>query len=462
MPLYCALFEDGEQRLSQALLGFPKLVAGAAGTDWRMRLAGVAELLAIDPAVDVAVRLLVSGRRFQRQLILTSLTGDSAALEALAHTVLALDDGSQRLVAACADRDAFDAAMNALPSSCLRLAAQPLRWRDAEIIDDRRLLPSFDSLGAMAIARGHAVCWQGTYRVFRAGADDVRAVCRNALAIEHLQEAPPALRKSQHDLAARFDTAVLAIDECLWLDPAAVPGAEAVLSFAERDAPAGRSLPARALVAIGNSDREIARYALHPGLFKTPTPLELAAAVVASGDFAAALAFMPPASWNPDSLDNVVSVDTAQTYLKRIDARLERLERELARRQATADECADLRRAIGIGREDPSFALVKARQILERLVRRLHAIHRPNQGDKALLFDMIRDLTGQTGRPSVLPRRIGHYLDTIRVLGNLEAHGVAGAGAAQVSRDDVELSLMMTLNVLEWFLLEHAADAASP
>jgi hypothetical protein len=141
--------------------------------------------------------------------------------------------------------------------------------------------------------------------------------------------------------------------------------------------------------------------------------------------------------------------------LIRIEHRLRRIEQELVRRGRTGSECDDLRKAMEISRHDPAFALVKARQILEKLVRRLYRQHRPNGPDKPLLFDMIRDLAGHANRAAVLPRHIANYLDTIRVLGNLEAHKDAdGASSAAVSESDVELSLLMTLNILEWYLLE--------
>lgn len=452
--MYCAQFEDGDQHLAQALIEFPTLVVGAEGEGWRTRLSGLADLLAGTPAIDVAVRLTLEGRRFNRQVLLTSLQGDTAALDDLAQALMGLDDGSQRLVAECTDRARFDGVAEGLPAACVRLASPPLVIGDARIIDDRRLLPSLAGLGVMALSRGHKLCWQGVYRQLDATADEVRAVRKNALAIEHLPQVPSALRRAQHDLATRFDSAGLCVDECLWLDAAALTDANAAVAATEAVAAKAAGLPARTLTPLDDAEIEIARCALHPALFRAYSPIELAGCAVASSHLASALAFAAPATWNPDTLENAMRVDSAHDYLKRIDTRLESLERELLRRRTAADECAELRRALGIGREDPSFALVKARQILERVVRRLYALHRPAQGDKALLFDMIRDLTGQSGKPAVLPRRIGHYLDTIRVLGNLEAHGASGAGAPQLSRDDVELSLMMTLNVLEWFLLE--------
>jgi len=175
----------------------------------------------------------------------------------------------------------------------------------------------------------------------------------------------------------------------------------------------------------------------------------------------ATIGWQPPASWRTGAAANAATLpDSTEGYLQRIESRLTALERTLAQRSLTAEECAELRKAIGISQQDASFALVKARQILEKIVRQLYRQHRPALPQKALLFEMIRDLTGQANRPAVLPRRIGHYLETIRVLGNLEAHaasvedGKGGAGSA-LSSDDVELSLLMMVNVIEWYLLEN-------
>ena len=60
----------------------------------------------------------------------------------------------------------------------------------------------------------------------------------------------------------------------------------------------------------------------------------------------------------------------------------------------------------------------------------------------------------------VFPRRIASYLHTLRVLGNLVAHGgpakVEGsADNSSLSESDVELTLLMTLNLVEWYLSEY-------
>jgi hypothetical protein len=71
------------------------------------------------------------------------------------------------------------------------------------------------------------------------------------------------------------------------------------------------------------------------------------------------------------------------------------------------------------------------------------------------LFNMIDELLDD-GR--IFPRRIASYLHTLRVLGNLVAHGGPGKvdDSSSLSESDVELTLLMTLNLVEWYLSEYA------
>ena len=109
-----------------------------------------------------------------------------------------------------------------------------------------------------------------------------------------------------------------------------------------------------------------------------------------------------------------------------------------------------------ISRADPPFALVKTRQILEGIVQRVYRDRKTGQPVKPL-YNMIDELLND-GR--VFPRRIASYLHTLRVLGNLVAHGgtakVEGsADNSSLSETDVELTLLMTLNLVEWYLFEY-------
>ena len=134
-------------------------------------------------------------------------------------------------------------------------------------------------------------------------------------------------------------------------------------------------------------------------------------------------------------------------YLARIDQRLDALERALSGRGSPAEEGVLLRKAVAIARADAPFALAKARQVVERIVERVYLERRPGQPIKPL-FNMIEDLTADG---AVFPKPIASYLHTVRVVGNIAVHG-DGTGGAPLSDSDVELSLLMTLNLVEWYL----------
>lgn len=103
-----------------------------------------------------------------------------------------------------------------------------------------------------------------------------------------------------------------------------------------------------------------------------------------------------------------------------------------------------------ISRSDPPFALAKARQIVEGVVQALYLERRP--GRPKPLLDMIEDLRGSD---PTIPRKITSYLQTLRVLGNLSVHARPG-DHGPASAADVELGLLMTLQSVEWYLLEYA------
>jgi hypothetical protein len=465
--MYCAEFGDGSTSVRQLLLRFPKWVdAGAAGGgEWNARLREAADLVTMTHELDFSVRLVVAADRFERQIFLNSFRDDPAALETLARHFLRLDDGAQGIVQLCADRQEYDAVQDALPRVCLAVAAEPMRKDGCVFAHDFLLLSAFGTMGAAALAAKSSICWQGAFRGYAPDAEARRVVQRNFIALDDLRGIPPALRDYERAIAGRFGTAAYLLDECLWLDDALVDSARTIVARTWHEGPGALGLPVCTLESVPESTRAVLRAAMQPALFAEPSPLEAVSAAVPMATAAATIGWQPPASWRSGAAANTATLpDSTEGYLQRIEARLTALEQALAQRSLTAEECAELRKAIGISQQDASFALVKARQILEKIVKQLYRQHRPTLPQKALLFEMIRDLTGQANRPAVLPRRIGHYLETIRVLGNLEVHvdsaeeGKAASGAA-LSRDDVELSLLMMVNVIEWYLLEHEQAA---
>jgi hypothetical protein len=94
---------------------------------------------------------------------------------------------------------------------------------------------------------------------------------------------------------------------------------------------------------------------------------------------------------------------------------------------------------------------VKTRQILEEIVQRIYCDFKKSPTVKPL-FNMIEEITAAG---TVVPRNIASYLHTVRVLGNLVVHSNPTAPPAALSEADRELSLLMTLLIVEWYLLEY-------
>ena len=483
--MYVAEFECGDAELRQILLLFPALVDAAtpAAQAWQERLGDATRHVLLAGNVEVTGRLRVAdlrplrtsassllrttGNRLQRELYLTTMSPLPATLEAVARSFLRLNEGAPGLIKLCADRARHDAAEIDLPPVCLRLAREPVERDGCVFVDDFRLRDALAALGTAALAHCSPMAWQSAFRAYRADAEERRSVQRNRIAIDQTARLARPLREHQQAIAQRFSDATLLENECLWVEPAFESAARDLIASVWQHGPGRLGLPACELERVEGSERDVLRCALHPALFDFPSPLIASGMACSITDAITAIAWQPPADWySAQRTDAVLAGDAAEEFLHRVETRLARLEHELERRQTVSAECIELRKAIAIGHEDPAFALVKARQILEGIVGRLYRIHRPNAQAKTMLFDMIRDLTGQSNRANVLPRHIGNYLDTVRVLGNLEAHrgadGDAKDAVGGLSRNDLELSLMMMLNVIEWFLLEHLPTEVAP
>lgn len=461
--MYCAEFDVESRSVRQLLLRFPKWVDDTAGGGraWNARLRETGNLVAMTRELDFTVRLTMTADGFERQIFLNSLRDDEGELETLARYFLRLDDGAQDMVQLCANRQEYEAAQEALPPICLAIAAGSMRKDGRSFAHDFQLLSAFGTMGTAAIAASVPICWQGAFHGYAPDAEARRIVQRNWIAVDDLPGVPAALRDYERAIAAQFGSAAYLLDECVWVEDALTEGARTIVARTWRDGPGAMGLPACALVPVADETHEVVRAAMHPALFLEPSPLDAVSAAVPTSKAVAAIGWQPPVSWRIGAASNATELpDSTEGYLQRIEARLTTLEQTLAQRSLSAEECAELRKAIGISQQDTSFALGKARQILERIVRRLYRQHRPALPQKSTLKEMIEDLTGRANRPAVLPRRIFPYLDAIRVLGNLEVHDAAQGGSeSRLSHKDVEVSLLMMVNVIEWYLLEH--DQAS-
>src|SRR5205807_3327336 len=169
--------------------------------------------------------------------------------------------------------------------------------------------------------------------------------------------------------AGRFGTATYLLDECLWADDALTDSARTIIARTWHEGPGALGLPVCTLEPVPEATREVLRAAMHPALFAEAAPLDAVSAAVQTATPVATIGWQPPASWRSGAASNAATLpDSTEGYLQRIESRLTALEQTLAQRSLTAEECVELRKAIGISQQDASFALVKARQILEKIV----------------------------------------------------------------------------------------------
>jgi Domain of unknown function (DUF4145) len=189
-------------------------------------------------------------------------------------------------------------------------------------------------------------------------------------------------------------------------------------------------------------------HSVSPGTLK---PWEKAAAAASIEE---ALAML---HWRPDEtsarlIRNGLRIGEGQTdKLKHIEEQLVRIERKLGNR--SAGQCTELRTAVSISRIDPGTALSKARRILEGIITQIYRDRNASQSTN-VLFEMIEKLLEDK---SLFPKKIASYLHTVRVLGNISVHsGPLGKGPeSPPDHVDVEITLLMLLQLVEWYLLEY-------
>lgn len=109
--------------------------------------------------------------------------------------------------------------------------------------------------------------------------------------------------------------------------------------------------------------------------------------------------------------------------------------------------CDELKKAISIAKVDPPFSLAKSRNILETIILDIYRKKIDEKKSKPL-FNMIEELLTIK---DLFPKAISVYLNTIRIMGNLIVH--AQDDKATISEYDIEIILLMTMNLVEWYVL---------
>jgi hypothetical protein len=378
-------------------------------------------------------------------------------LQPLAGNFLRLNALVDESVKLCLDQNQHDDLAGSFPKlHCwVRNAAYP--HSDCQLICDFRLFPLLDRLFEVALRRGWDMSVQFNVRRYRPTADDTRSLRKNLVHIESCG-LPQRLTDLQRSLVGRIDQARFLVDQFVGFGNAQARetlSEQIAEEFATRFGRFG--FPCASLEDSG-VDEQLSM-GFHSSLFLEATPMDKAAEAAAPDELGQLLGWQPLESWAGQLLSNTqIGYERDRDFLKGIELKLGDLERAVQTRNLAMEECSEFKKALSISRADPPFALVKTRQILEGIVQRVYRDRKRGQPGKPL-FNMIDELLADG---HVFPRRIASYLHTLRVLGNIVAHG----GPAKVegspdhnalSQTDVELTLLMTLNLVEWYLFEYPA-----
>ncbi|HSS21157.1 MAG TPA: DUF4145 domain-containing protein [Pyrinomonadaceae bacterium] len=458
--MYTARYSDGETTIVQTVLSFETVVFDSADqpTSWTAQFRKAIDALVSTPDVDFSLRIDLHDKQLKRELFISTSQDHAEQLEMLAARFLRLNSLVEESVKLCANQAQHDALVGGFPKLHSWLRSRDHVHDDCQLICDFRLFPLLEHLFDQALQRSWDFSVQFNARRYLSTADDVRALRKNLAHIDAARDFPSPLRDLQHRMVNRLDRTRFLVDEFVGFgtpDVRVVLGNQIVEEFA---ATFGRfGFPAALLPDSHNVSEQLAT-GFHSSLFDDAKPTDKAACAATPEEIQALLSWKPAETSVGSLLLNThVGHEHEQDFLKRIEVKLEDLERVLQSRNLALDECAEFKKALGISRADPPFALVKTRQILEGIVQRVYQDRKEGQPIKPL-YNMIDELLDD-GR--VFPRRIASYLHTLRVLGNLVAHGgparAQDAGGNELSESDVELTLLMTLNLVEWYLSEYKA-----
>jgi hypothetical protein len=455
--MYLARYGEGCEQFSQLLLRFPVVLFEPADKPrrWLLGLRHAAEQLLAAPDVDFAFRIGVAGRRLQRALLLIAPSDREDELPGLAAAFLHANRVEDNSVDFCLSRDEHDGTLQAFPGrrAWVRNDSYPLG--EQELACDFQVAPALEELLGLALQRDLDFAVQVNARRFHPAPEDLRAARKNLVRLEADRSVPPAVLDLQRRIVNRLAAARFVTDQFVGAGTAAAR--DLVLRrLGERfTADYGHLGFGAAPFEVG-ADTDLdapLTTGFHSSLFDDVSPVARAGMAVEAAPLQEYLTWHPPETWDPGALANAVrEPDAEPDFLRRMEARLKRIEGVWQTRRLTSDACEEFRKALHIHRADPLFALVKARQILEEIIKRVYQEQKATRQVKPL-FNMIEELI-QAG--TVFPRPIASYLHTVRVLGNLVVHSGPDDAPAPLSEGDLELSLLMTLHIVEWYLLQYA------
>ncbi len=459
--MYTARYSDGQTAIVQTALRFGVVVfdsaddSGSWGTHYRKAI----DALISTPGVDFAFRISLIEKCLKRELFIMTSEAREEHLQALAGNFLRLNALVDESVKLSLDQNHHDELAGSFPKlHCwVRNAAYP--YNDCQLICDFRLFPLLERLFDVALQRGWDLSVQFNVRRYQPTAEDARALRKNLVQIDSESGLPHRLIDLQRRLVGKIDQARFLIDQFVGYGNAQAKEALSEQIAEEFAAKFGRfGFPCALFEDPAASVDEQLSTGFHSSLFQDSTPMDKAVEAAAPDEIKQLLCWQSLESWAGGLLSNThIGYERDRDFLKRIELKLGDLERALQTRNLAMTECSEFKKALSISRADPPFALVKTRQILEGIVQRVYRDRKTGQPLKPL-YNMIDELL-EEGR--VFPRRIASYLHTLRVLGNLVAHAgpakVEGsADNSSLSETDVELTLLMTLNLVEWYLSEYS------
>lgn len=463
--MYTARYNDGQTAIVQTALRFGVVVFDSAedASSWSAHYCKAMDALIWTSALDFAFRISLSEKRLQRELIIMTSDAREEHLQALAAGFLRLNALVDDSVELCVDQEQHDELAGSFPKLHCWVRNAAFAHNDCQLICDFRLFPLLDRFFDLALQRGWDVSVQFNVHRYQPTAEDTRSLRKNLVHIEAENCLPARLTELQRRLVGKIDQARFLVDQFVGYGNAQ---AKEILSeqIAEEFATQfGRfGFPCAFLEDAADGVNEQLSTGFHSSLFQEMTAMDKAAEAAATVEIQQLLCWQPSQSSAGQLLSNThLGYERDHDFLKRIELKLGDLERAVQTQNLAMAECSELKKALSISRADPPFALVKTRQILEGIVQRVYSDRKPGQPGKPL-FNMIDELL-EDGR--VFPRKIGSYLHTLRVLGNLVAHGgpakvEASANQSSLSETDVEVTLLMTLNLVEWYLFEYPGQRA--
>lgn len=455
--MYTARYSDERTSIVQTALSFGRLVFDSVddSSGWAASYRKAINALVSTPAVDFAYRISLKDSCLKRELFLMTSAAREEDLQPLAGSFLRLNAIVDESVKLCFEQSQHDELAGSFPKlHCwVRNSAYP--HNNCQLICNFRLFSLLERLFNVAIQRDWNVAFQFNVRRYQPTAEDSRALKKNLVCIESERGLPPRLTELQRRLVENAGEARFLMDQFIGFGNAQARDTlteqiaeEFTAKFAWFDfACTYQEEPVDELLATG----------FHSSWVQESTPLEIGAAAATPEEIEQLLYWQPLESGAGQSLSNThIGYERERDFLKRIELKLGDLERALQTQNLATAECSELKKAVNISRADPPFALVKTRQILEGIVQRVYEDRQPGKPIKPL-FNMIDELL-EDGH--VFPRKIASYLHTLRVLGNLVAHGepakVEGSTEySSLTENDVELTLLMTLNLVEWYLSEY-------